>query len=40
MEKYLGIDLGTNSLGWAVVEKNSEGKRLSLKTAGYRSPFH
>lgn len=29
MEKYLGIDLGTNSLGWAVVEKNSEGKRLT-----------
>lgn len=29
MEKYLGIDLGTNSLGWAVVEKDEKGKRLS-----------
>ena len=28
MEKYLGIDLGTNSLGWAIVEKDTGGKRL------------
>lgn len=26
MEKILGIDTGTNSLGWAIVNKNSEGK--------------
>ncbi len=28
MEKILGIDTGTNSLGWAIVEKSSEGCRL------------
>lgn len=28
MEKILGIDTGTNSLGWAIVEKSDEGKRL------------
>src|SRR3712207_9427977 len=26
MEKILGIDTGTNSLGWAIVNKSSEGK--------------
>ena len=28
MQKILGIDTGTNSLGWAIVEKNEEGCRL------------
>ena len=28
MEKILGIDTGTNSLGWAIVEKSSDGCRL------------
>jgi len=28
MEKILGIDTGTNSLGWAIVEKSDEGKKL------------
>lgn len=28
MDKILGIDTGTNSLGWAVVEKTDEGYRL------------
>lgn len=28
MEKILGIDTGTNSLGWAIVENSDEGKRL------------
>ncbi len=28
MERILGIDTGTNSLGWAIVEKDSEGYKL------------
>lgn len=28
MERILGIDTGTNSLGWAVVERDTEGTRL------------
>ncbi len=31
MEKILGIDTGTNSLGWAIVEKNGEECRLLAK---------
>ena len=27
-EKILGIDTGTNSLGWAIVEKHDDGYRL------------
>ena len=28
MEKILGIDTGTNSLGWAIVEKSEDGYKL------------
>ena len=28
MEKILGIDTGTNSLGWAIVERNDEQYKL------------
>lgn len=31
MEKILGIDTGTNSLGWAIIEKDSNGIRLVYK---------
>ena len=31
MEKILGIDTGTNSLGWAIVEKNAEQYKLTDK---------
>ena len=31
MERILGIDTGTNSLGWAIVEKNDSGYRLLEK---------
>ena len=31
MEKILGIDTGTNSLGWAIVEKNGEECKLLAK---------
>lgn len=33
MEKILGIDTGTNSLGWAIVERNDDGE-YSLKEHG------
>ena len=26
MERILGIDTGTNSLGWAIIEKNDNGE--------------
>lgn len=31
MEKILGIDTGTNSLGWAIIEKDEKGTRLVHK---------
>ena len=31
MEKILGIDTGTNSLGWAIVEKHEDGYKLLHK---------
>lgn len=31
MEKILGIDTGTNSLGWAIIEKDEKGTRLIHK---------
>ena len=30
-EKILGIDTGTNSLGWAIIEKDDKGTRLIMK---------
>ena len=34
MEKVLGIDLGTNSIGWAVVDKsNNENKLVDIYLA-------
>lgn len=30
-EKILGIDTGTNSLGWAIIEKDDNGTRLMMK---------
>jgi CRISPR-associated endonuclease Csn1 len=30
-ERILGIDTGTNSLGWAIVEKSEEGCQLLEK---------
>ena len=31
MERILGIDTGTNSLGWAIIEKGEKGTRLVHK---------
>ena len=31
MERILGIDTGTNSLGWAIIEKDGQGARLIHK---------
>ena len=31
MERILGIDTGTNSLGWAIVDKDEQGYRLVAK---------
>jgi CRISPR-associated endonuclease Csn1 len=31
MERILGIDTGTNSLGWAIVDKGEEGTQLVAK---------
>ena len=36
MGNILGLDLGTNSIGWAVVHSNQEGKPCAIKAAGSR----
>ncbi|MBP6067913.1 MAG: type II CRISPR RNA-guided endonuclease Cas9 [Bacteroides sp.] len=36
MSKILGLDLGTNSIGWALVEKNQEGAFTGIVNAGSR----
>jgi CRISPR/Cas system Type II protein with McrA/HNH and RuvC-like nuclease domain len=36
MANILGLDLGTNSIGWAVVSKNEENKIEELKGLGSR----
>lgn len=36
MKKILGLDLGTNSIGWAVVSTNSEGKPQKIEGMGSR----
>ena len=35
MEKVLGIDLGTNSVGWAVIEREGDARRLVDKGVAY-----
>ncbi len=35
-KKILGLDLGTNSIGWALVEKNDDEKVGSILGAGSR----
>jgi CRISPR-associated endonuclease Csn1 len=36
MAKVLGLDLGTNSIGWAIVEKNTSEKEFTLIDKGVR----
>jgi len=36
MGNILGLDLGTNSIGWAVIQSNEEGKPCAIKAAGSR----
>lgn len=36
MKKILGLDLGTNSIGWAVVSTNSKGEPLKIEGMGSR----
>lgn len=36
MKKILGLDLGTNSIGWALVEQNSENKQGNILGMGSR----
>ena len=36
MGNILGLDLGTNSIGWAVVQSDNEGKPCAIKAAGSR----
>lgn len=36
MKKILGLDLGTNSIGWAVVSTNSEGNPQKIEGMGSR----
>ena len=36
MKKIIGLDLGTNSVGWAVINANDEGKYLSIEKANSR----
>lgn len=36
MKKILGLDLGTNSIGWAVVNVNAEGNPESIEGMGSR----
>ena len=35
MERILGIDTGTNSLGWAIVDKDENGTHWLLKVLIY-----
>lgn len=37
MKKILGLDLGTNSIGWALIEKNNEGSEYGGKIIGMGS---
>ena len=32
MAKILGLDLGTNSIGWALVEQNTQGQKSIFHT--------
>lgn len=36
MGNIIGLDLGTNSIGWAVIQSDQEGKPCSIKAAGSR----
>lgn len=36
MKKILGLDLGTNSIGWAVVNKDNDGNPANIEMAGSR----
>ncbi|MDR0765991.1 MAG: type II CRISPR RNA-guided endonuclease Cas9, partial [Odoribacteraceae bacterium] len=36
MEKILGLDLGSNSIGWALVDKDDENKWVDIKGCGTR----
>lgn len=36
MKKILGLDLGTNSIGWALIQQNSEDKKGNILGAGSR----
>lgn len=36
MKKVLGLDIGTNSVGWAVVNQNDKGEFLSIEKIGSR----
>ncbi len=36
MKTILGLDLGTNSIGWAVIQSTDENKMISIKAAGSR----
>ncbi len=36
MDKILGLDLGTNSIGWAVVNRNDNGELTGIEAAGSR----
>lgn len=36
MEKVLGLDLGTNSIGWAVINRNENKKLEGIEAAGVR----
>ena len=36
MKKILGLDLGTNSIGWAVVSTNDDGKPMKIQGMGSR----
>jgi len=36
MKKVLGLDLGTNSIGWALIEQDLENKKGNILAAGSR----
>jgi len=36
MKKILGLDLGTNSIGWALIESNFKKKEGNIKGLGSR----
>ncbi|GHT31298.1 hypothetical protein AGMMS49574_12810 [Bacteroidia bacterium] len=36
MKRVLGLDLGTNSIGWALIDTDEEGNPISIKKAGSR----